>query len=1096
MNFKVWTREILRSVAALIYCGAILGSAQQITGTLVGTVKDGQGSLIPSATVKATNNDTGFSRTAIADSEGAYRIQYLPVGKYRVEVSMHGFKTFIQQNVLLAVDQTQTLNVVLNVGAENQTITVTEAPPLVDTSTAELGRTVQTAEIIGLPLVNRNAYAEISLTPGVQANSASSSSNPSGTPNFIAGVPSTQVVANGGIDEGVPMVSYYLDGGINEMGIRNYGNPIPNPDAIQEFRMETSNFSAEYGRMSGAVVTAITRSGTNHVYGSLFEFVRNTDLNATPWNASLNAPYHRNQFGGTVGGPIKHDKTFFFFSYAGLRQTVGQLLSGAVVPTQLERSGNFSQSKVLPIDKSTGQPYNYNNTPGWIPPSALDPTAAAILAKYIPQPNSTNNTWRGYFTGPTNENEYLGKFDQVLSSKDHLAASYFTVDTTQAAFAGGNLLWSTNQSHARQQNLNLSDVHTFGPSTANQAWVTFARVAGGRVNLPKVSLGDLGSSFKIQGDPSLPGISVSGYFSLGQSFAGPVTDTDFYSVRDMISTTKGRHSLDYGFEMSLEKDMLVGNLENWGNFSFSTSTPSSTKNALADFVIGRVGSMEQDTPYHGLMSTWYYGFFLQDNYRVLPRLTLDLGLRYDLQTPPTESSDLTTTFVPGVQSEKVPNAPLGLLFPGDRGVPRGITELRKHHFSPRAGIVWDPFGDGKTAVRAGAGIFYGSVSANEWNQPANAQPFAIRQTFNSIASLTNIYGDPASFPNGSPFPYVYSPSQPRFLPAASVEAISKDYEWPLVYQLNAAIERQLPGQVSFMTAYVGTLTHDVPFMTDANYAAWAPGATTSQTSINSRRPHDPGVLGQVQFLVSNQTASYHSLQISARRPMTHNLMLSGFYVLSHSFESANGSGVGIAPPQDCDALWEERGPTDYDRRHMASISAIWNIEYYRGTKSLLRQIANGWTISPIVTLNSGAPFTIGTGSDKNADTYADRPNLVPGQNPFLDPHRSRAISRNAWFNTAAFTPNGPGLGIGIGGADGNTPRDYLRAPGYRDIDLGVFRDIRFERGIALQLRGEATNAFNLVSMNAPVANLASSQNGKITSAQSPRLIQVGMRFTF
>lgn len=1096
MKYGAWARDIWRVMMALLCCFAMQASAQQITGTLVGTVTDSQGALIPSASIKATNSETGFTRSVVADAQGAYRIQYLPAGKYRVDVSMSGFKTFVQENVTLAVDQTQTLNVSLEVGAADQTITVSEAPPLVETTTAELGRTVQTAEIIGLPLVNRNAYSEISLTPGVQANSASSSSNPAGTPNFVAGVPSTQVVVNGGIDEGVPMVSYYLDGGINEMGIRNYGNALPNPDAIQEFRMETSNFSAEYGRMSGAVVTAITRSGTNRFHGSLFEFVRNTDLNATPWNATLNSPYHRNQFGGTVGGPIKHDKAFFFFSYAGLRQTVGQLLTGAVVPTALERQGNFSQSKVLPIDPSTGRPYNYNGTPGWIPPSDLDPTAANILSKYIPSSNSANNTWTGYFTGPTRDDEYLAKYDQSLSALDHISASYFTIDTTQDAYGGGNLLWSINQSQARQQNLNLSDIHTFSPTTANQAWITIARVAGGRVNLPKLSLGDLGSSFKIQGDPSLPAISVSGYFSLGQSFAGPVTDTDFYSVRDMVSKTAGRHSIDYGFEMSLEKDMLVGNLENWGNFSFSTSTPGSTKNALADFVTGKVGSMEQDTPYHGLLSTWYYGFFLQDNYRVLQRLTLNLGLRYDLQTPPTESSDLTTTFVPGVQSTKVPTAPLGLLFPGDSGVTRGITAMRKHHISPRVGIAWDPFGDGKTAIRAGAGVFYGSVSANEWNQPSNAQPFAVRQTFNSIASLTNIYGNPASFPDGSPFPYVYSPSNPRFLPAASVEAISKDYQWPLVYQINAAVERQLPGQLSVTTAYVGTLTHDVPFMTDANYAAWAPGATTSQTSINSRRPHDPGVLGQVQFLESNQTASYHSLQISARRPMTRNLMLSGFYVWSHSFESANGSGVGIAPPQDCLALWEERGPTDYDRRHTASISAIWNVDYYKGSSFLFKQLANGWTVSPIVTLNSGAPFSIGTGSDKNADTYADRPNLVSGKNPFLDPHRSRSVVASQWFNTAAFTPNGPGLGIGVGGADGNTPRDYLRAPGYRDIDLGLFRDIRFEDGMVLQLRGEATNVFNLVSLNAPTANLASSQDGKITSAQSPRLIQVGARFTF
>lgn len=1092
----VFHATILATASAFLALGLLLpAAAQQITGSITGTVKDEAGALVTSATVKATNDNTGLTRTATVGTDGAYLIQYLPVGKYTVEVTAAGFKKFVQQNLVLTIDQTQLLNATLTIGVQSQTVTVTEAPPLVDTTTAELGRTVQPEEIIGLPLVNRNAYTELSLTPGVQSNSASASNN---TPNFQIGLPATQVVINGGIDAGVPMVSYYLDGGINMTGIRNYGNQLPDPDALQEFRVETSDFSAQYGRMSGAVVTAVTHSGTNHLHGSLFEFNRNTNLNATPWNATANAPYHRNQFGGTVGGPVLHDKAFFFFSYGGLRQTTGTLLSGGVVPTTLESQGNFSQSAVLPIDSSTGLPYDYNGTPGWIPPTALDTTALNILKKYIPKSNSANNTWTGYFNGPLDDDEYLGKYDQDISQKDHLAVSYFTIHTTQSTSGGGNLIWSTQQSFARQQNVNISEVHTISPETANQAWVTFTRVLGGRTNIPPISLGDLGSSYTIQGTPSLPSISVSGYFTLGQSFAGPVTGSDFYSIRDMVSNTKGKHALTYGVEMSLDKDMIVGNLENWGNFSFSTSTPGSTKNPLADFLTGKVGSMEQDTPYHGLINSWFYGFFFQDDYRVLPHVTLNLGLRYDLYTAPTESQNLTSTFVPGVQSTVVPSAPLGLLYPGDKGVPRGIVDLRKHHFSPRAGIVWDPFGDGKTAIRAGAGIFYGSVTGNEWNQPANAQPFAVRQVFSSITSLTNVYGNPASFPNGDPFPYVYSPQNPRFLPAASVETISQQYQWPLTYQVNAAVERQLPGRVSVTAAYVGSMSHDIPFTTDANYPAWAPGATTSQTSINSRRPHDPGVLGQVQYLESSQTASYHSLQISAQRQLTNNVMLNGFYVFSKSFWSASMEGVGIGgETQDYGALYEERGPSDYDQRHMASISGIWDINYYKGSSFLLKQVANGWSISPIISLNSGTPVNMLTGADNNKDSYGgNRPNLVSGQSAFLDPHRSRTVAAAEWFNKSAFTPNGPGLGVGIGGADGNTPRDFLRAPGYRDVDLGIFRNIQFERGIQLQVRGEATNAFNLVSLSAPTANLASPIDGKITSAASPRLIQVGMRLTF
>jgi Carboxypeptidase regulatory-like domain len=1072
-------------------------SAQQITGSITGTVKDEQDGIVTTALVEATNVDTGLSRAAHINNDGSYLIQYLAVGSYTVRVTAAGFKNFLQQNVVVTVDQILTLNVTLSVGAQTETVVVSDAPPLVNTSSAVLGRMVQREEIIGLPLVNRNAYTEISLTPGVQTNSASVSSNPAGTPNFVIGLPSTDVVINGGIDGGTPTVSFYLDGGINLTGQRNYGNSLPNPDALQEFRVETSNYSAEYGRMSGAVVTAVTRSGTNRFHGSLFEFVRNTAFNATPWNATVNAPYHRNQFGGAVGGPIKRDNAFFFFSYGGLRQSVGTFLSGGVVPTALERSGNFSSSKLLPVDPSSGKPYDYNGVPGWIPPSALDPTAANIISKYIPLPNSSNNAWTGFFTGPTTENEYLGKYDQVLSEKDHISVSYFNIHLRQNAYGSGNIPWSTNQSYAAQQNLNVSDVHTFSATTANQAWLTFTRVAGGRVNLPATSIGELGSNYTIQGPSALPELSLSGYFTAGGSLAGPVTGSDFYSIRDLVSMTHGKHSLDWGGEISLEHDPFLANNDNFGIFTFNTSAPGTTKNTLADFVTGKVATMEQDTPYHSLMSYWYFGFFLQDNYRLTQRLTLNLGLRYDIPTPPVESNNLIDVFKPGAESTVVPSAPPGLLFYGDHGVSRGIASIPWRHISPRVGLAWDPFGDGKTAVRAAGGVFYGAVSGNQWNQSANAQPFAVRQVFSSITSLTNVYGNPASFPNGDPFPYTYTRESPRFLPAASVETIAQNYQWPYAYQFNTAVERQLPGQMSVTAAYVGTLTHRTPFSRDENYPAWAPGASTSQSSINSRRPYDQGVLGQVWYIDSSQTASYHSLQISATKRFAHGFMVNGFYVLSKTFWSAYPSGAGLSQTQNYALPQEDRGPGDTDQRHTSSISGSWNLEYYRGDSKLVKNLANGWRLSAIATMNSGAPLNILTGANNNDDSYGyNRPNRVPGQNAFLSPHRTRRVAAAEWFNIAAFTPNGPGKGIGFGGADGNTPRDFLRAPGYRDIDLGLFRDIHFWEGVTLQLRAEATNAFNLVSLSAPTANLSSSLDGTITSAYTPRVMQLGMRLTF
>jgi hypothetical protein len=684
--------------------------AQQITGSITGTVADASGAVIPGATVKASNKDTGFSRSTVTDAGGVYTIQYLPVGNYTVDVTMQGFKKFVQANLVVQVDTTQSLNAQLAIGATTETITVTTAPPLVNTTSETLGRTISPDEINNLPLVNRNAYTELSLTPGVQSNSASSQSNPNGTPNFVIGVPSTQVIVDGGIDGGVPMVSFYLDGGFNMTGLRNYGNALPNPDALEEFRVETSNFAAQYGRMSGAVVTAVTKSGTNNFHGTIFEFIRNNALNAYSWvptgaqnpSTKIDLPLHRNQFGVTVGGPIKRNRAFFFFSYGGLRQTSGQLLTGGIVPTALERLGDFTQSPVIPNNPATGTAWTGTNTSancatakaGCIPQASLDPTAANVMAKLIPLPN-TNVTvggktylegYTGNYTTPTTENEYLGKYDQQIGARDHLFGSYFTIKSVSGAYGGGNIPYMVNQSNARQQDLNISDVHTIGNTSANQIWLTVTRVAGGRVNLPATDLSAFGSNFTIQGPRALPQLAVSSGFAAGGSLAGPVSNTNFYGIRDVFTKSIGNHSLNIGGEFSLEKDAVQGNLYNFGVFNFQTSGPTSTKNnPMADFVAGLVASMEQDTPYHTLTSYFFGAGFVQDAWKITPRLTANLGLRYDIEEAPVESQNLTAGFIPGQQSTKVPTAPLGVVFPGDNGIPRGIRRRRMTMFRRASG---------------------------------------------------------------------------------------------------------------------------------------------------------------------------------------------------------------------------------------------------------------------------------------------------------------------------------------------------------------------------------------------------------------------------
>src|SRR5580658_6191837 len=710
MKARKMTRALLTGagtqilvVLALVLSLNSVASGQQTTGSIVGTVKDQQGAAVNTATVKATNLDTGYSRSAPANDYGEYRIDYLPVGKYNVEVSAGGFERFVQKNVALDVDQELRVDINLAVGAQTQTVTVTEAPPEVNTSNAILGRTLEPDEINNLPLVNRNTYTLVSLTPGVMANNNSSTANPSGNPTFATGLYIEDVQINGSIDGGSAGVAFYLDGGNNITGMRNYGNPSPNPDAVEEFRVETSAFGAQYGQFSAAVVSVVTKSGTNQWHGGLFEFNRNTDFNANSWAPAKNAagkiivsPYHRNQFGGEVGGPVKKDKGFFFFSYGGLRQVTAAVFTGGITPTANERLGDFTADTFpvyMPgtktqVDGTNSSPNCAVATLNCIPTALLDSTIANLdnvsnkIGSSIPLPNvpgglnpaKGGGSFAGIFPVPTQENEYLGKYDQNLDTKDHLTATYFFSRNVLGNNPGGNVPWTINENASNGTNINMSDVHTFTATTANQAWLTFTRAAGGRVNLPVTgpatqTLASYGSNFLIQGPVSLPTISETN-FSATATNAGPFTGSDNYELRDMVSLVNGKHSLFIGGEFALDKTMFDANLLNFGSISFATSAPTSTGNVTSDWVTGQASATEQDSPYTTHLSTWHGAVFVQDDFRITPRFTANLGVRWDIDTPPVDAHNRTESFIPGEQSTVAPLAPKGLVFPGDTGVPR------------------------------------------------------------------------------------------------------------------------------------------------------------------------------------------------------------------------------------------------------------------------------------------------------------------------------------------------------------------------------------------------------------------------------------------
>jgi hypothetical protein len=601
------------------------------------------------------------------------------------------------------------------------------------------------------------------------------------------------------------------------------------------------------------------------------------------------------------------------------------------------------------------------------------------------------------------------------------------------------------------------------------------------LNLPKLDLSDLGSSFTTQGDKSLPQITVSGYLNLFEAIQGPVAGSNYYGIRDALSFLRGRHSLKLGVDASLEKIVQNTSLNNYGVWTFDGSK---TGNALADFLMGIPASFKQDAPSIKLDNEWYTGLFGQDYFRVHPRFTINLGLRYELPSAVTDPHDRKLTFAPGVQSIVAPLAPAGLLFPGDTGISRGVINPSRSLFAPRAGFAWDPFGGGKTSVRGAAGLYFGSVSANNMNMTADFQPFAARQTFAAVKTLSNPYGN---LPGGSPFPISYNPANLKFafLPA-DVSTLAENFHFPNTWQLNFSIERQLREDLSVTVAYVGALTHHLPFTVDRNYPAWNPGATTG--NLPGRRPYLPGTLGIINYEDGVVNAAYHGLQTSLRKRTSKGLTLQVFYAFSKSLEGAqtqNNTPSGGA--EDFRNLSLERGRTNNSRRHTFSLSAVWARDIRSGPQ-VVRAILNGWSISTIAAVKSGAPLTCVAGQDINVDGNAtDRCDLAG--DPFLSPNRPRSAVAGAWFNRAAFKAP-------AAGADGNSSRNLLDAPGMKQIDLALARRFPLREGVAIEVRGEMTNAFNLVNLSAPAMTLNSPAFGTISAAGPMRQSQLGVRLAW
>ncbi|SNS97928.1 Carboxypeptidase regulatory-like domain-containing protein [Granulicella rosea] len=1157
MNSRFGTKIF---TAALITASAAGAHAQLTTATMFGSVTDSTGAAIPNANVVLTQTLTNFSRTIVTNGQGEYRAEFLPIGPYTVKIDAAGFKQELRSGIVLNGAQQVSLDYKLEVGSTDTSVTVTEEVPLVNIGNSTMSRTIDNREVDNLPLVNRDTYTLLNLVPGVQNVTQENS----------IGVPMEHVIINGASDNMVGQVSYYLDGGLNMTGVRNTGNVIPNPDAIEQFTLETNNFSAVYGRTGAGVMSVLTKSGTNTVHGSVFEFHQETNFNSNAYQQTTRTPYHINRFGATVGGPIMKDKIFLFGSYGGLRQITPQNFK-TVVPDALQRAGNFSENlpttapatglgacattlnatdkattafggKFFVCDPVTHQPVAGNRLdldPNFVP----DPVAAAVLAQNVPMPTPNTGNNNNYYIGNiglrNQTDEYLIKGDFQIFPKHRVTLDYFQSIGTQNSLPSGSNLpgWAINNYVYRQQNANISDVWTVTPSSVNQLWISYSRMLAGRVSTPAKSLAAYGSDISVQGTPSLPDISVAGFFHLANAISGPVAGDNVYGLRDVFSTTKGKHTINIGAEVYLERDRLETLLNNYGTFSFANTTVPNTAagqstyiktgNGMADMLIGHPNTMGQDSPDDANELYWNYGFFLQDDYRVIPNLTFNLGIRYDVQTAPVDNQHRIAVFSPGTQSSVSPSAIPGQLFPGDPGVPDGGVATNYNHVSPRLGFTFDPFNTGHTVFHGGAGLFFDSVSGNEWMLSQNFQPFAVRETaaFSHVSSLQHIYStDCADFAGCvSPFPFYYSKTNPRYVSPSSLVFVQQGMRWPYNTQANFGVQQQFTRDLAISINYVGAFSRKIPLFIDRNapvYNTANPSMNTA-TNYNCRRPYqalpfgtgtacaNPAVgakyYSNAYVIEDGQNTNYHGLQITLEKRLSQHISVKSFYIWSHSLASAslqttgNIGNSGGTEPEDYYNLGLERQRSDNDIRHQSSTSVVWKPDYFSHFNPVVRTLLNGWTISAIVTFRTGKPFNITTGSDDNLDgDNNDRPNLLPGTTArTLKGPRSSEIAK--YFDTSVYCKNGAAgcpAGAGPSGLDGTVRENSLSAPGFRNVDASIFRDFPIYDRVKFQFRGESTNVFNLVNPNAPGGTLGTSTFGVINSGANMRQIQVGGRLLF
>jgi hypothetical protein len=1055
--------QAIRLVSLLLV--AALAWSQSSTATILGNVTDPSGSPVPGVRVSATQGLTGETRFTESDVSGYYLLPALPVGVWRVEVKASGFKSFSRDGITLDVNRNARVDISLTLGEVSERVEITGDAPLVDTRQVQLGGLVDSRRIRELPLSGRNVYSLATLIPGVTAVGAETISTRGGTTLRVNGARPRHS-------------TYLMDGGFNNSHWRNGGNAAPNPESVQEVKIVTSNYNAEYGRSAGAVVSVVTRSGTNELHGALYHFLRNDRLNARNFFNPVVAPLRQNQYGAALGLPIFKNKLFTFGGWESLRIRSSEFVNTGRTPSAAERAGAFPNAR----DPLTNQPFPN----GVIPVSRFDPVAVKVV-EIVPLPSTPDGRLESLQGSSADQHQYVSKTDYLLSDKHRLAGTFFHLRNARLKpFNGGSQIpdYGKYRESYGQYNVVLSENWILSPTSLNEARFTYVRNRYDDRPLNTRSWADFGSRIPTAAEfhnPFPPDIRITGRWRMGFENDNQGQRDDSFNVVNNFSFVRGAHSLKLGGYYSYDRYDATLSLAGAG---ILTVGGEFTGNALADFMLGRATSLRQTNGTKRIFRKWDTQFFAQDDWRISRRLTLNLGLRYELYPRFYSLRQDLQTFRPGARSRIIPGAPLGMVFEGDDGIHPSMAPLDRNNFAPRAGLAWDVFGNGRTAVRAGYGFFYTTPFADAATY-MQGQPFQTDITTFGISTLVNPY---ASFANGTPFPSRVDPANPLFTRPISLSWIDEAMATPYVQQYSFTIQQQLPFNSSLSLAYVGNASRKLVNTLDANQPFF--DATATSANVNARRPILPGTYGQISKFESGSNARYDSFQLSLDRRFTRNFSVLLNYTLAKSIDEVSDDNVNPTEVSVVDSRNRrlDRAPSSGDIRHLMAFSYVWELPKFSAWAAPLRYALGGWQWNGILTIRSGLPFNVTAGRDVNLDGRSvDRPNLL--RDARLDNGRSRADRIARYFDTTAFSnpPNG---------ALGSASRNPLYGPGPFAWDSSVLKNFRFRERHTFTLRGEFFNLPNRVNLSNPVSVFNNANFGRILTADSARVVQVALRYGF